>query len=98
MASGGFERTEFSYFRLDRDIYEGLKQTTGSCSAMLLMTGKYENQSKSFLILRETSNTLCLCKPHIHVQCTFFQEYLIAGQVYFTLAWEDMEVSFIGLY
>lgn len=69
MALGGFERIEFSYFRLVWDIYEGFRQTTGSFSTMLLMRGKYQNKSNHFLILREISNTLWLCKPHIHVQC-----------------------------
>lgn len=98
MASGGFERTEFAYFRLVQGIYEGFRQTTGSFSAILLMRDKYQNQSNCFLILREISNVTCLCKLHIRVWCASFQEYLIAGQVYFTLAWEDTEIIFIGLY
>lgn len=53
------------------------------------MRGKHENKSKHFLILREISNTLCLCKPDIHVWCASLQEYLIEGKVDFTLAWED---------
>lgn len=98
MASRGFGRTEFSYFRLVWDIYEGFRQTTGSFSTMLLMRAKHQNKSKHFLILREISNTLCLCKPHIHVWCASLQEYLIEEKVDFTLVWEDKEVNFIGLY
>lgn len=93
MALGGFERIEFSYFRLVWDIYEGFRQTAGSFSTMLLMRGYHQTKDKRLLILREISNTLCLCKPHIHVQ-----EHLIEGQVDFTLAWEVKEINFIGLY